>query len=99
MATEEVYMDIPAVQKMAADFGRFADVLKTVSKTLDAALMILRATAFMGLVGGAVVEHFIQRIKPTVDRLATKMTELQGDINGAIISFRDGDNTGSSKFR
>ncbi|MDZ4159083.1 MAG: hypothetical protein U1B80_04755 [Anaerolineaceae bacterium] len=96
---EEVFMDIPAVQKMADSFNTFSDVLKGVSKALEAALMILRATAFVGLIGGAVVERWISLIKPNVDKMAAKMAELNSDVVGAIRSYRDGDNSGSSRFR
>lgn len=96
---EEVFMDIPAVQSMADRFGNFADVLKSVSKVLEGAMNILRVTAFVGLVGGAAVERWISIIKPNVDRMAAKMEELQRDIQDAIKSYRDGDNTGSSHFR
>lgn len=96
---EEVFMDIPAVQSMADRFGNFSEVLKNVSKVLEGAMMILRVTAFVGLVGAAAVERWISTIKPNVDRMAAKMEELQRDIQDAIKSYRDGDNTGSSHFR
>lgn len=96
---EEVFMDIPVVQRMAENFGHFSEILKGVSKALEAALMILRATAFVGLIGGAVVERYINMIKPNVDKMAAKMAELQSDVNGAILSYRDGDNSGSTRFR
>jgi len=96
---EEVYMDIPVVQRMADSFGQFSEILKGVSKAMEAALMILRATAFVGLIGGAIVERWISMMKPNVDKMAAKMAELQNDVNGAIVSYRDGDNTGSNHFR
>ena len=95
---EEVFMDIPVVQRMADSFGSFSDTLKSVNKTLEAGMNMLKATAFVGLVGGTALEKYVGVIKPNVEKLAEKMTELQGDINGAIKAFRDGDYTGSRRF-
>lgn len=96
---DEVFMDIPAVQRMADNFGNFAGVLKSVSKTLESANNMLKSPAFIGRVGGAALEKYIRSIKPKIDKLATKMEELQRDVNDAIKSFRDGDTTGSKHFQ
>jgi hypothetical protein len=95
---EEVYMDIPVVQRMADSFGTCADVLKGVSKTMEAAMNVLKATAFVGLVGGIALERYLSVIKPNVDKLSDKLSELQQDVNGAIRAYRDGDTSGSQRF-
>jgi len=99
MAEEGVYMDVDAVLSMADRFNQFGDVLKGVSKALEMAMITLKATAFVGLVGGAAVERYISFLKPQVDNLAVKCAELQTDILGAVVSFRDGDTSGSKKFQ
>jgi outer membrane murein-binding lipoprotein Lpp len=96
---EEVFMDIPQVQKLAQAFGTFGETLQAVSKALEAAITILKVTAFVGLVGGAAVEAYLNMIKPRVDQLAAKMHELQGDVNGAISNYQTGDTSGSRRFR
>jgi hypothetical protein len=96
---QEVYMNIPDVEAMAKSFAGFGEVLKGVSKGLEVAIQILRATAFIGLVGGAVVERFLSLIKPNVDKMAAKMVELDSDIRGAISNYRTGDTSGSARFR
>jgi len=95
---EEVFMDIPVVQRMADSFGTFADVLKGVGKTMEAAMNVLKGTAFVGRVGGTALEHYLSVIKPNVDKLSAKFTELQQDVDGAIRSYRDGDFSGSKRF-
>jgi hypothetical protein len=67
MSEQGVYMDIDAVQGMASRFDQISDVLKNVSKALEIAIITLRVTAFVGLVGGAAVERYLSRIKPQVD--------------------------------
>ncbi|MDO9027827.1 MAG: hypothetical protein Q7U68_03085 [Candidatus Roizmanbacteria bacterium] len=96
---EEVFMDIPQVQKMAGAFGNFGDVLKGISKVLETTIMVLRTTAFVGLVGGIAVERYLSVIKPRVEKTAQKMLELQGDLQGAISNYQTGDDSGSRRFR
>lgn len=99
MPEQEVYLDVPAVTSMAHAFGGFSDALKTVSSILQGAIDLLNATAFIGDVGGAAVAAWLGTIKPNVDNLANKMSELQNDIMGAINNYVTGDTSGSSRFR
>jgi len=69
---EEVYMDIPQVEKMAKGFGTFSDILKGVVKALEVAINLLRASAFVGLVGGAAVERYLSMVKPRVQKNGQK---------------------------
>lgn len=95
---EEVYMDIPAVEQMGQAFQSFGDVLEAVSKTLQAISMVLKATAFVSLGATAGAAAFIDRIQPRLKAAGEKMVELSGDLDGAIRSYRDGDNQGSQRF-
>ncbi len=96
---EEVFMDVPQVQKMAEAFGNFGDILQGISKVLEMTIMVLRTTAFVGLVGGIAVERYLSVIKPRVEKMAQKMLELQGDLQGAISNYQTGDDSGSRRFR
>jgi hypothetical protein len=99
MVEQEVYMNIPVVEQMAKSFASFGNILQKVSKAMEAAIQIIRATAFIGLVGGAVLERFLSLIKPNVDKMAAKMVELDSDIRGAISNYQTGDTSGSNRFR
>lgn len=96
---QQVLMEVPAVKKMSDQFGTFGEVLKNISKVLEMAITVLRVTAFVGLVGGTAVERYLSVIKPRIDKMAAKMTELQGDLQGAISNFETGDESGSARFR
>ncbi len=96
---QEVYMDVPQVQKMADSFGKFGQTLKQVSTGLQTAICILKATAFVGLIGNFAVASYLERIKPRVDKLSEEMFELQNDVKGAIMHYTTGDVTGSARFR
>jgi hypothetical protein len=95
---DEVYMDIPAVQKMGNDFKNFGEVLNAVAKALEAISFVLKATAWISFGSTAALSAFVDRIKPNVQRAANKMIELSGDIESAIRAYRDGDYSGSRRF-
>lgn len=95
---DEVFMDIPLVEKMVKDFQTFGDVLDAVSKALEALSMMLKATAWLSLGATAAAATFVDRIKPNVKKAADKMRELSGDIRDAIKAYRDGDLSGSQRF-
>lgn len=96
---QEVYMDVPQVQKMADSFGKFGQTLKQIAKGLETAIMILKATAFVGMIGNLAVASYLERIKPRVEKLSEEMFELQSDVKGAITHYTTGDVTGSARFR
>lgn len=98
MPEEVTYMDIPEVKKISQIFGNVSDVLKGVSAALQAAITILKTTAFVGLVGGLAVAHFMENLKPQVDKLADQCAELSTDVAAAVKAFEDGEEEGSRKF-
>lgn len=94
----DVRMDYEVVENMAAVFRTAGDTLQAINKVLEAAIMTLRATAFIGLVGGYAVERYLSNIQPRVERLAETCSELNLDLLGAVTSLRDGDTEGSQRF-
>lgn len=94
----EVSMDYDAVQTMSDGFGTASETLQGVSQALEVAITILKATAFLGLVGNLAMARYLEGIKPNVDRLSATCEELSMDLIGAIVSLRDGDQSGSQRF-
>lgn len=94
----EVYMDVPAVRDMAKAFGTISEVLQTVVKVLEALIMTLKTTAFIGLVGGAAVAHFLEMIKPHIEDLAEKCAELNKDLDASVDAYERGDALGATRF-
>jgi hypothetical protein len=72
-------MEPAKVRAMGQGFNNFAAILKVVSSVLEVQMMILRTTAFIGLVGGLAVERYLSIIKPKIDELAKKCAELGED--------------------
>lgn len=95
---EEVYMDIPAVERMSKSFDTFGEVLSAVAKVLQAISISLKAAAFVSLGATAAASAMIDRIQPRLKKLGEKMVELSGDLDGAIRAYRDGDLSGSQRF-
>jgi hypothetical protein len=95
---DEVYMDIPAVERMAKSFAGFGDTLGAVEKALQALSITLKVSAFLTLGGSAAASTMVDRILPRVKQLADKMQELSGDLTSAIKAYRDGDLSGSQRF-
>jgi hypothetical protein len=99
MATEEVYMDIPQVEKMASSFNDFGDVLDGISKTVEAIAAALKgpgAWLSMGMTYAAGV--YMERLAPKIKSAADKMRELSADLKSAIQAYQTGDTSGSRRF-
>jgi hypothetical protein len=97
MATE-VFMNIPEVQKLSANFMTFHQVLDSVNKTLEALSIALKITAWFSFGATAAAAAFIDKIKPNVKKLSAKMEELSGDIKSAVKHYQTGDTDGSRRF-
>lgn len=95
---DEVYMDIPAVRGMAKTFGNISEVLNAVTKVLEGLSMILKTTAFIGLVGGYALAAFIDMIKPHIEDMAKKCDEIMDDLNKSVDAYERGDALGATRF-
>jgi hypothetical protein len=96
--SEEVFMDVPAVRGIARNFGQMADVLRAVSRSLETAIATLKATAFVGLVGGYAVAAFLEGIQPVIDRYADRCNEMDNDLNASATAYQNGDAQGATRF-
>lgn len=98
MAVDQVYMEVPAVRGMAKNFGTISDVLNGVDKALEVLSSLLKASAFVGLVGGAAVAQFIDGIRPDIHKMSQKCTELNSDLSASVDAFERGDEQGATRF-
>lgn len=94
----EVSIDYAVVESMAEGFRGAAETLHSVNSALETAAAILRASAFVGMVGNLALAQYLDNIQPNVARLAATCEELDSDLMGAIASLRDGDLSGSQRF-
>lgn len=94
----DVSMDYAVVEAMAEGFQTTADTLGAVNQSLEVAIAVLHASAFLGMVGNLALAHYLEGIQPNVARLASTCEEMSLDLIGAIIALRDGDYSGSQRF-
>jgi len=82
MAT--TFMDTGEMAQVAQGFQGVSDTLKVVSMVLEAAMMALKAAAFVSFGATLWMERYLANIKPKVDNLAKKTGEISSDITKAI---------------
>ena len=95
---DEVFMDVPQVQKIGKDFSTFGDVLDGVSKALEVLAMVLKMTAWISFGSTAALAAYIDAIEPNFKTAADKMRTLSGDIDSAVNAYVNGDLSGSKHF-
>jgi hypothetical protein len=95
---EEVFMDVPVVRDFGKKFADIGEVLENVAKALDMLANILKATAFIGLVGGMAIVHIIEQVNPYIKQIAEKCQELSGDLAASADAYERGDAMGSTRF-
>ncbi|MAT42810.1 MAG: hypothetical protein CL609_10740 [Anaerolineaceae bacterium] len=98
MSQNEIFMEVDEVQNMSNVFSQIGQVLEQVNSALETAMHIVQSKAVVGIIGETALERFINRLKPEIKQLADLCIELNQDLNGAIVSYRDGDNSGSQRF-
>lgn len=98
MATDEVYMDIPSVEKMAQQFETFGEVLDGISKAVEAIATSLKISAFFSMGMTYAAAQYMEKLAPRVKKAAAQMRELSKDLKDAIKAYRDGDKSGSQHF-
>lgn len=98
MAAKQIYMEVSAVTQISKTVNTVGQVLKTVAKVLEVLSTTLKATAFIGLVGGAAVANYIDQFRPQIEKMAEKCIEITKDINTAIKNFQNQDFTASGRF-
>jgi hypothetical protein len=98
MATNEVHMVYPEVERFADTFGDIGDLLSKVNRVLETLVNILKATAFIGAVGGGAVIAFIETIRPHIERVGKQCEELDRDLKASVAAFRRGDELGATRF-
>jgi hypothetical protein len=77
-------MDTDRMKTVSTGFDGVGSVLRVVSMALEAAIMALKAAAFISLGATVWLERYLSNIKPKVDQLANKCDELANDINASI---------------
>lgn len=97
-SSDEIFMNIPAVQQISKTLHTVSDVLKGIDKGLKALSHVLEVTAFMGAVGGKAVQMYVDQLEKQVRDLYEFMAELSKDTADAVTAYESGAQQGSTKF-
>jgi hypothetical protein len=98
MSDSQVYMNIPEVRGIAKSLQTISEVLTNVARVLDVLINTLKATAFIGLVGGYAIAQFLEMIKPQIEKMAEKCAELNRDVEASVTAYENGDAEGATRF-
>jgi len=94
----EMKINYSDVEQSAAGFEQVGNTLKMVNKALLAAIMLLKTTAFIGMVGGHAVAAYLENIQPKVDQLSDKCIEMAGDLRATMAQKQQEDEGNAPKF-
>ncbi len=94
----DVYMDIPEVERISQNFEQLSETLQAIAQVMEQVSNVLKATAFIGYVGGAVVIHWLDNIRPVVERLSEYCEEIHTDVDIAVQNYINGDMDSAGRF-
>lgn len=94
----DVRMNYQSMEKMGKEFGNAANQIKQSISQLKKIAGMMDDGALKGQGGVAFQDAIQQQAIPKMQKLAEKMTELQKDINGAVVATRDGVETARKRF-
>lgn len=97
-AGKEVYMKTDVVRGMAKNFKQIGQFLKGVAKTLEVLNTTLKATAFVGLVGGYALINVINKIKPYIEQISEKCANMGKELESSVNAYENGDALGATRF-
>lgn len=98
MAGNIVQMDYGVMDSVASGFMQQADTLEKIGKALDAAIQILRATAFLSGGTALALANYLENIMKKVNKLLKLCKEFSGDLSRAVKDHKAGDLKGKSYF-
>lgn len=98
MSVQEVYINVPVVRDMAKNFGRIGILLQGISKTLEALIITLKIAAFIGRVSVQNEIQYFETLRPYIEKLSQKCTELNSDLDASVDAYERGDELGATRF-
>lgn len=97
--SEIIKMDYAAMEDMSNVFKKTANELDDLKKMMQKLADEMDGGALIGSAGQAFSGGIREALCPAIERLSSKMSELQGDIWGALTDLRDEDHEAQSRFK
>lgn len=95
---DEIFMDVLRVKGMATQFNEMNDRLEQTSQTIQAAITLLKASAFIGMIGNQALASYLEQLKPQIDNYAKKCGEISKDLTKSAEAYERGDAAGATRF-
>ena len=99
MSGIDTRMNYSSMENMGKAFKAAATTLESTARSAKEIARLMQGGALQGMAGDAFVDAINSKLMPRLQVLNAKMTELVGDINGAVIATRDGVKTAQSRFK
>jgi hypothetical protein len=91
-------MDTEYVLQMSQRFGQISNICNTIVNIVNTIQQILRASAFIGMIGNYAAASTLEPFKKGLKELGDKLGEVGRDVASARDMFINGDTKGSKRF-
>ncbi|MCB0077448.1 MAG: hypothetical protein KDD73_08465 [Anaerolineales bacterium] len=98
MANQEVYMDVNALLAIARIYKERGELVVVASRRIERLSTLLRDNAFAGRVGGAILSHHIDYMRPSLLEWARKSIQIGDDLQASVEAYQRGDEQGATRF-
>lgn len=97
--TDEIRVVYPDMEEMSRTFQQGAEQLRQTMQEMQVVASALEDGALLGLGGQAFVEAIRGRLCPSINKLADKFKELDGDVRAAMRYAMQADIESKQKFK
>jgi WXG100 family type VII secretion target len=95
---DEIKLDYELAEAMAKTFKKSADEIETTITEIKNLAGVLEGGALLGRGGTSFTEALTSKLSPSLSRLMAKFIELEADVQSAIRSMREADQSSSGMF-
>jgi uncharacterized protein YukE len=94
----DVRMKFDSMEKMKSEFDNAAKQLDESMREMQKIAKMMDDGGLLGMGGDAFRDAIMQKLLPKMKKLEEKMTQMSGDMDGAIRFTRDGESKSKSRF-
>ena len=98
MSYDEIKLDYELAEAMAKTFKQGAQQIEATIAEMKSLVGVLEGGALLGRGGASFSEALTSKLSPSLARLMAKFIELEADVQSAISSMRDADESSKGMF-
>ena len=96
--SDEVYMNLDEVGRIASQYEEMSAVLKKTGNALGVCMTILKASGLVGQIGEQAMSRYMEGLEPVIAGLSERSLELGTALTNSITAYENGDAQGSTRF-